>query len=74
MLLPVLGFASTIESTKYILGFGIGTLLAMISFALVIGRIAAFSKQDHNDTFFNEIRLAGGLFAFIIGIYWIVST
>ncbi len=74
LLLPVLGFASTIESTKYILGFGIGTLLAMISFALVIGRIAAFSKQDHNDTFFKGIRLAGGLFAFIIGIYWIVST
>ncbi|PHS54385.1 MAG: hypothetical protein COB01_02000 [Lutibacter sp.] len=74
LLLPVLGFASTIESTKYILGFGIGTLLAMISFALVIGRIAAFSKQDHNDTFFKGIRLASGLFAFIIGIYWMLST
>jgi ABC-type nickel/cobalt efflux system permease component RcnA len=74
LLLPVLGFASTSESTKYILGFGIGTLIAMISFALVIGKIAAFSKQDHNDSFFKGIRLAGGLFAFIIGIYWVISS
>lgn len=74
LLLPVIGFASTTDSTKYILGFGIGTLIAMISFALVIGKIAAFSKQDHNDTFFKGIRLASGLFAFIIGVYWVLST
>ena len=70
LFLPVIGFTSKIDSTKYIVGFGIGTLIAMISFALVIGKIAEFSKQDHNDTFFKGIRLAGGLFAFVIGIYW----
>jgi ABC-type nickel/cobalt efflux system permease component RcnA len=74
LFLPVIGFDSTIDSTKYILGFGIGTLIAMISFALVVGKIAAFSKQDHNDSFFKGIRLAGGLFAFIIGVYWVISS
>ncbi|WP_299522109.1 sulfite exporter TauE/SafE family protein [uncultured Lutibacter sp.] len=74
LFLPVIGFTSKIDSTKYIIGFGIGTLIAMISFALVIGRISTFSKQDHNETFFKGIRLASGLFAFILGVYWIISN
>lgn len=73
LFLPVIGFTSKLDSTQYIVGFGIGTLVAMISFALVIGRIATFSKQDHNDNFFKGIRLASGLFAFIIGIYWAIA-
>ncbi|NEW79832.1 MAG: hypothetical protein GZ086_10500 [Gelidibacter sp.] len=74
LFLPVIGFASKLDSAKYILGFGIGTLLAMISFAFVIGSMASFSKQNHNGSFFKSIRMAGGLFAFIIGIYWIVAN
>ncbi len=74
LFLPVIGFASKIDSAKYIIGFGIGTLIAMISFALVIGKVADFSKQDHNNAFFKGIRLAGGLFAFIIGVYWVLSN
>ncbi|MBL4939779.1 MAG: sulfite exporter TauE/SafE family protein [Lutibacter sp.] len=74
LFLPVIGFTSMIDSTKYIVGFGIGTLIAMISFAFVIGSMADFSKKDHNESFFKGIRLAGGLFAFIIGIYWMFST
>lgn len=72
LFLPVIGFESQLDSFKYIIGFGIGTLLAMISFALVIGKISSLSTKDHNDSFFKGIRLAGGLFAFIIGIYWVV--
>jgi len=74
LFLPVIGFESKLDSSQYIIGFGIGTLLAMISFAFVIGKISSFSKQDHNDSFFKGIRLAGGLFAFIIGIYWVVAN
>jgi ABC-type nickel/cobalt efflux system permease component RcnA len=74
LFLPVIGFTSTLASIQYIIGFAIGTLIAMISFAMVVGKIAAFSKQDHNETFFKGIRLAGGLFAFVIGIYWTVAS
>lgn len=74
LFLPVIGFASKLDSAKYIVGFGMGTLLAMISFAFVIGSFASFSKQNHHDTFFKGIRVAGGLFAFVIGIYWIVAN
>jgi len=72
LFLPVLGFTSKLDSTQYIIGFGIGTILAMVSFAFVIGNISTFSKQDHNETFFKGIRLASGLFAFILGIYWVL--
>ena len=74
LFLPVIGFTSTFDSVKYIIGFAIGTLLAMIAFAMVIGNIAAFSKQDHNETFFKGIRLAGGLFALVIGVYWTLAN
>lgn len=74
LFLPVIGFKSNIDSVKYIIGFAIGTLLAMIAFAMVVGKVADFSKQDHNENFFKGIRLAGGLFAFIIGVYWLLTS
>jgi len=74
LFLPVIGFTSNVDSIKYIIGFAIGTLIAMIAFASVIGNISAFSKHDHNDTFFKGVRLVGGLFALVIGIYWTISN
>lgn len=74
LFLPVIGFSSKLDSVKYIIGFGIGTLIAMMAFAMVIGKVATYSKQDHNETFFKGIRLAGGLFALIIGVYWIFAN
>ena len=72
LFLPVIGFASKLDSIKYIVGFGTGTVLAMVSFAFLIGNVAFISKKEHNNTFFKVIRLTGGLFAFLIGIYWVV--
>ena len=73
LFIPILGFASTIAATQYIIGFAIGTLLAMTVYALVIGKIASLAKKEHNDDFLKGIRLAGGLFAIIIGVYWLIS-
>ncbi|MGB5497293.1 MAG: hypothetical protein WBM77_00005, partial [Maribacter sp.] len=58
----------------YIVGFGLGTLLAMTAFAFVIGKISSLTKDEHSDVFFKGIRLAGGLFALVIGIYWMLSS
>lgn len=74
LFLPVIGFTSKLDSIKYIAGFGMGTLLAMISFAFVIGSFASFSNQKQNSTFFKSIRMAGGLFAFVIGVYWFMAN
>ena len=74
LLLPVLGFNSNFEGTLYIIGFGIGTLVAMTAYATVLGKLSGISKHQHNDSFFKGIRLAGGLFAIIIGVYWLIGT
>lgn len=71
LLLPALSFKTNYESTQYIIGFAIGTIIAMSAYALVIGKIANYAKQEHNNLFFKGIQFSGGLFAIIIGIYWL---
>ena len=70
----MLSFDTQTDSTLYIAGFGAGIVLAMMSFAFVIGKISSISKNGHNEIFFKGIRLAGGLFAIIIGVYWMFSN
>lgn len=71
LLLPALSFSSKIDGTQYVVGFAIGTILAMSTYALIVGKLTSISKQQHNDNFFKGIRFAGGLFAIIIGFYWL---
>jgi ABC-type nickel/cobalt efflux system permease component RcnA len=74
LFLPVLGFDSQGEATSYIFGFGAGTVLAMTLFTLVLGQVSDLAKNWHNPIFFRGIRVAGGMFAIVIGIYWMLST
>lgn len=74
LFLPVLGFDSQAEASSYISGFGFGTVLAMTAFTLVLGQVAELAKNWHNPIFFKGIRVAGGLFAVVIGIYWMAAN
>lgn len=74
LFLPVLAFDTQTASVLYVIGFGIGILLAMTTFAFVIGKIAAYSKNGHSEVFFKGIRMSGGIFAVVIGIYWLFSS
>ena len=71
LFLPILGLDSTFAGVQYIIGFAIGTVVAMTTYAFAVGKIATLAKKEHNEDFFKGVRLAGGLFAIIIGIYWI---
>ena len=71
LFLPILGLDSTFAAVQYIIGFAIGTVVAMTTYAFVIGKITSLAKKEHNEDFFKGVRLAGGFFAIIIGIYWI---
>jgi ABC-type nickel/cobalt efflux system permease component RcnA len=71
LLLPVLSFKSSLEGVQYVAGFAIGTVLAMSAYALILGELTQYSKKQHNEIFFKGIRFAGGLFAIVIGFYWL---
>jgi ABC-type nickel/cobalt efflux system permease component RcnA len=74
LFIPVASFSNTMDSVRYLVGFGLGIIIAMTVFALIIGRISSYSKNEHNDALFKGIRFAGGLFAIIIGLYWMFSN
>jgi len=74
LLLPVLAFETKFEGVQYILGFAIGTILAMTVYALILGNIARYTKNANDPVFFKGIRFAGGLFAVVIGFYWLYLT
>ena len=74
LFIPVASFSNKMDSIFYLIGFSSGIIIAMTTFALVIGKISSFNKGEHNDVLFKGIRLAGGLFAIIIGIYWMFSN
>lgn len=74
LLLPVLAFETKLEGIQYIIGFAIGTVLAMTAYAFILGNIASYSKKANDPLFFKGIRFAGGLFAVVIGIYWLYLT
>jgi len=74
LLLPVLGFENKLNGIEYILGFAIGTVIAMTSYAIVLGKLSSYFKKEHDETFFKGIRFAGGLFAILIGFYWLYLT
>jgi ABC-type nickel/cobalt efflux system permease component RcnA len=71
LFLPVLSFETQWEAINYLIGFAVGTVLAMTLYALVLNSVTKYSKQEHNPTFFKGIRMAGGMFAVVIGIYWL---
>ncbi|MFP2997272.1 sulfite exporter TauE/SafE family protein [Spongiivirga sp. MCCC 1A20706] len=72
LLLPVLGFESQTESIQYIIGFALGTVGAMTLFTVVLGIIKKINKTSAN--YNNSIRVIGGVFAIVVGIYWLFTT
>ncbi|SHJ87041.1 urease accessory protein UreH domain-containing protein [Pseudozobellia thermophila] len=70
LLLPVLGFESQGESLQYIVGFGIGTVLAMTIYTFLLGKVSGYAIGQ-SKSLFKAVRLSGGLFAIFVGMYWL---
>ena len=73
LFLPVLGFENNFSAGIYIAGFILGILLAMTTFALIVGKVSGFARNEHNQNLYRGIRLTGGVFAIIIGVYWMLG-
>ena len=74
LLLPVLGFDNKFQGLQYIIGFGIGTVLAMVLYTLILGKVSESVKNSKSKSGVVIIQIIGGLFAIIIGIYWIFNN
>ncbi|MBT8253495.1 MAG: hypothetical protein HKN00_11690 [Flavobacteriaceae bacterium] len=72
LFLPVLGFQSEAEGINYVIGFTTGIIAAMVLYSIIIGRVSTIAGDSHQNIFFSGIRLSAGLFAIIIGLYWIL--
>lgn len=70
LLLPVLGFRNQLDSIQYIFGFALGTVLAMTIYTFLLGKITNYTKGE-SKSLYKTIRLSGGVFAILIGIYWL---
>lgn len=69
LLLPALGFEKTAQSIQYILGFAFGTLLTMSVYTFLLGKVR--QKSAEKPRLLKKIRLAGGLFSFVVGFFWL---
>lgn len=74
LLIPTLALPSMTDSVLYLAGFAIGTLLAMISYAAIVGYIGQRSAAMKSPKAFQIVRLIGAALAIAIGIFWFMST
>lgn len=73
-LLPTLAFPSNFDSALYLIGFGFGTILAMVVFSVILGFVAKKASKQKRDTLLKIITGIVGISAIIVGIYWILNT
>lgn len=72
IMLPVLGYHSDLESSQYLAGFALGTVLAMAFFAWFLGIIQGIPSHKHRPRFLKILQWSGGLMAIFVGALWLV--
>lgn len=70
-LLPTLAFASKMASAFYLLGFAIGTVVAMVAFSLLMGYLAHSSSRKGKPVLFRTFSGFAASAAIVVGCYWI---
>lgn len=71
-LLPTLAFATVWQSAFYLIGFAVGTLLAMTIFAFVMGLIGKKASGKLKMSIFNGINITAGTIAVAVGTFWLI--
>jgi len=74
LLIPTLALPSMADSIMYLSGFAIGTLAAMVLYAVIMGYLGQRSSAMKSPRAFTIVRVVGGLLAIGIGIFWFLST
>jgi len=70
LMFPVLGYQSKLESIEYLSGFALGTIVAMLLFSILIGRISHLANERNPKQMIRDFRFWGGVLAIMVGLYW----
>lgn len=73
LILPTLALPNTMDSILYLSGFALGTILSMVTFAIIMGYISQKTANFPKSKMFRNLRIAAGLVAICIGILWLVA-
>jgi len=72
LILPTLALPSAQDSVLYLSGFAMGTIISMVAYALLLGLIAQKTADFPKSIVFRNIRIAAGLIAIGVGVWWLV--
>lgn len=72
--LPTLALPSKKDAALYLTGFGVGTIVAMVVFAAILGAVSGKTSASGRPKIYNMMRVAGGIIAIGVGIWWIVKS
>ena len=70
LFLPILGFSTYLQTGSYMTGFAVGTIIAMVSYAFILGKLSTFFISTGHENAFKYLRIVSGILAIVVGIYW----
>lgn len=69
--LPTLAFPSNTDSAYYLIAFGLGTIIAMVTFSFLLGYVSHHSNERYKPSVFKGIQIAGASLSVVVGFFWL---
>jgi len=73
-ILPTLALPTRADAVIYLIGFAAGTILTMVIYSFILGILSYKSISNHKHILYKRINAVGGIFAILVGLYWIGHT
>ena len=73
LILPTLALPNAIDSVLYLSGFALGTILSMVTFAIIMGYVSQKTSDFPKSKMFRNLRFTAGLIAIGIGVWWVAG-
>ena len=72
LILPTLALPGMKDSIIYLAGFAAGTILTMVTYALILGLLSQKTADLPRSVVFRNLRIIAGSLAISVGIYWLI--
>lgn len=73
-ILPTLALPTKADAIGYIIGFALGTIATMITYSALLGILTHKTIANKKLLLYKRINTLGGIFAILVGLYWIGHT